>query len=150
MSLRFYIALLLLLSALGYAVFLMGRRRSGALFPRRRRAPSPQPDVREPPGKREEKIQALIRAIPKGRVVTFAVLSAHAGPGFEVLRLSREVRAFATENQLPWWRVVRREGQRGMVSSAVELGEKQQQLLEGEGIRFEDGTFRLAKYEWQP
>ncbi len=152
MPLRISISLLLLVFALVYAFFRIGR---GV----RLLGPPPAGKALEPPApptgqqvrtRREEKIKNLIRGIPKGRVVTFAVLSAHAGPGFEVLKISREVRAFASKGELPWWRVVRRDGQRGMVSSSAELAKRQQQLLEAEGIEFKKGTFDLAKYQWEP
>ncbi len=155
MPLRISISLLLLLFALAYAFFRIGR--GGRLLGSLR--PLPAGKALEPPApptgqqartRREEKIKNLIRGIPKGKVVTFAVLSAHAGPGFEVLKISREVRAFASEGELPWWRVVRRDGQRGMVSSSAELAKRQQQLLEAEGIEFQKGTFDLAKYQWEP
>jgi methylated-DNA-protein-cysteine methyltransferase-like protein len=150
-SLRFLVSLIVLLAALAYAAVKLagGMRRS---LRRSARLADPPGTAGEegPSGQPEEKVRALIRAIPKGRVVTFALLSAHAGPGFEVLKISREMRTFASEGELPWWRVVRREGQRGMVSSSAELGKKQQKLLEEEGIRFEGGTFNLTRYQWEP
>lgn len=148
MSLRFFVSLVLLLGALGYALFKLGGSRPWSLARLRGRGrPAAGGRAAVP---EEERVRDLIRSIPKGRVVTFALLSAHAGPGVEVLRISREVRAFASRDELPWWRVVRREGRRGMVSSAAELGQRQRQMLEAEGVKFDNGTFTLSRYQWEP
>ena len=150
MSLRLAVSLIVLFGALAYALFSLSRGRGFGRAAPARRSPAGKAGGTDSKPPAEHRVKQVIRSIPKGRVVTFAVLSAHAGPGFEVLKISREVRGLAGEGELPWWRVVRKEGRRGLVSSAAALGDKQRELLEAEGVHFEKGTFKLAEYQWEP
>ncbi len=95
-----------------------------------------------------EKIYAVVRKIPKGRVATYGFVALLAGNP----RWARVV-GYALHNNpapqiIPCHRVVNREGK---VAEAFVFGggNAQRDLLEKEGIIFEkDGTIDLGKYGW--
>lgn len=72
---------------------------------------------------REEKILALVRAIPEGFVTTYSDLCPEAP------RLPGRVLKLNTDKDLPWHRVVRADG-------SFAQGERQRKLLSREGIPF--------------
>lgn len=90
-----------------------------------------------------ERIYAVIRAIPPGRVLTYGQVGAVVGcparqVGYALHQLFRLPAA-----DVPWQRVVNRNG--GISTSGVE----QQTLLEAEGVVFnERGELSLARYGW--
>lgn len=93
-----------------------------------------------------EKIYAVVKSIPKGKVATYGQVAALAGNP----RWSRVV-GYALHNNpepgvIPCHRVVNREG-RITPSFAFGGEEMQRKLLEAEGIIFElDGRIDLEKY----
>lgn len=76
-----------------------------------------------PDSEREDRIIALVRAVPEGFVTTYGDLCPEAPrlPG-RVLKLTRE-------KGLPWHRIVRADG-------TFARGERQRRLLRKEGIPF--------------
>lgn len=136
-----------LLAALAYAGYRL--RRPLPAWPPLTRRPAPPP-AREIPGETqwETALRAQLRAVPKGRVVTFADLANRVGLGVSIQTVSRQVRGYQQDRKTPWWRAVRRDGARGIVPDS-ELGQKQQALLEKEGVIFQKGGFRFADHEWQ-
>ena len=95
-----------------------------------------------------EKIYNVVRQIPKGKVTTYGKVALMAGNP----RWARVV-GYALHNNpepfiIPCHRVVNREGK---VAEAFAFGggETQRQLLEKEGIVFEDdGHIDLKKFGW--
>ncbi len=94
-------------------------------------------------------LATLIDSIPKGRVATFATLAEHASQGLSPAQVARQVKGLATKSRLPWWRVVRKEGGRGLVPVSKK-GPQQRLLLEKEGVVFQEDFFPLSTYEWKP
>lgn len=149
MSQRFYLALFILLAALAYALLKMRSPLKGY-------APAPlgrRPERRTQPkttetGHKDSELANLLLSIPKGRVVTFSTLAALLGPGASPAQLSRKLHLLAARGEIPWWRVVRREGQRGLVSSS-KSGQIQRELLEKEGVLFQKRSFHLEDYQWK-
>jgi len=78
-------------------------------------------------------VLARVRAIPEGFVRSYGDISPGA-PRFGGTVLSR------TDEQVPWWRVVRSDG-------SLAKGERQRSLLEAEGIPFRGDRvdMRLAR-----
>ncbi len=91
---------------------------------------SPPQDHRPP----RAQILAAIRSIPEGFVRTYADLS----PGAP--RLTGTVLR-QTEDELPWWRVVRADG-------SLAKGERQRKLLEAEGVPFLEGRSTRVDMSW--
>lgn len=95
-----------------------------------------------------EKIYEVVKTIPKGKVTTYGQVALLAGNP----RWSRVVGYALHKNPLPGiipcHRVVTRNGEVA-ASFAFGGGETQRELLENEGIVFEnDGTIDLKKYGW--
>ncbi len=91
-----------------------------------------------------ERIYALVREIPSGRVTTYGQLGAMCGIGD-----SRVVgEAMNASHDLPWQRVI---NSRGEISLKGATGAQQRKLLEQEGVEFDaNGRVDLEKYGWVP
>ena len=94
-----------------------------------------------------EPIYALVKRIPKGRVLTYGGLA-------RALRLRGGARAAGyamaacPQGQgIPWHRVV---GAGGRILLAEPHGSLQRRLLESEGIDFRGNRFELKAHEWSP
>ncbi|MBD3259560.1 methylated-DNA--[protein]-cysteine S-methyltransferase [Candidatus Woesearchaeota archaeon] len=96
-----------------------------------------------------EQVYAVVRRIPKGRVVTYGQIAQFLGKP----RMSRQVgwalHANTDPENIPCRRVVNRSGR--CAAGFAGGGElKQRELLEKEGIVFEkDGSISLEKYRWR-
>ncbi len=95
-----------------------------------------------------EKIYRVVKQIPYGRVATYGQVAALAGNK----RWSRVVGYALHSNPdpetIPCYRVVNRFGE---VAEAFAFGGRNQQmdLLKAEGVEFENGRVKLAKYQWE-
>ncbi len=91
-----------------------------------------------------ERIYALVREIPSGRVTTYGQLGAMCG-----IADSRIVgEAMNASHGVPWQRVV---NSRGEISIKGATGAHQRELLEQEGVQFDpNGRIDLAEYGWIP
>ncbi|MEM7479936.1 MAG: MGMT family protein [Acidobacteriota bacterium] len=96
-----------------------------------------------------ERIYAVVRAVPRGRVATYGQVAALAGlPGH-----ARQV-GYALhrsgENELPWQRIINAKGE---VSPRSEPGYEglQRAILEEEGVEFNaHGRIDLRRFRWEP
>jgi methylated-DNA-protein-cysteine methyltransferase-like protein len=87
--------------------------------------------LRDPSRERDERMRALIRSIPRGKVVTYGQVAAAAGyPLYHrhVVRLLR-----GAGERLPWHRVL---GAGGQIKLPLDAGFEQRLRLESEGVRF--------------
>ena len=92
-----------------------------------------------------EKIYALARSVPYGKVTTYGQLGAMVG-----LRDMRTVgdAMNACPSDVPWQRVI---NSRGTISVQGATGSRQRALLEEEGVVFdENGHVDFAKVGWIP
>lgn len=97
-----------------------------------------------------EKIYAVARRIPRGRVATYGQIAELAGLPGRARQVGYAMAALPTSSALPWHRVI---NAAGMVSRRRVPGAElsQRQLLEGEGIRFNPlGRMDLEKVRWRP
>lgn len=86
-----------------------------------------------------EKILQLAKQIPYGKVATYGQLAALA----DSPRAGRVVGGIlsslgANETDIPWWRVVNKEGYISIRGHMPEIKELQKQLLETEGVEVSD------------
>jgi|SRR5581483_540274 methylated-DNA-protein-cysteine methyltransferase-like protein len=92
-----------------------------------------------------EKIYALARNIPYGRVTTYGQLGAMVG--LSDMRIVGDAMNAAPED-VPWQRVI---NARGMISMQGATGARQRALLEAEGVGFdENGRVNFEEVGWMP
>src|SRR2546425_1762890 len=85
-----------------------------------------------------EKVRAVVRDVGRGHVVSYGEVARRAG----YPRAARAVgNVLATSLGLPWWRVVRANGE-----LAAHSGEEQARRLRREGIAVRKGRCQLPAY----
>ena len=97
----------------------------------------------------EERIRERIRAIPRGKVATYAQIAALAGNPRGARQVARVLHSCSGTAGLPWHRVI---NSRGGISLKRGRGfEDQKRLLAGEGVRVgRGGRVGLDEFQWQP
>ena len=94
-----------------------------------------------------EKILAVVKRIPRGRVANYGQVAAMAGLPGQARQVGYALAA--TEEELPWHRVVNAKGEISARSSR-EWEKIQQVLLEREGVVFaEPGRLDIEAYRWR-
>jgi methylated-DNA-protein-cysteine methyltransferase-like protein len=101
---------------------------------------------------RYERIYAVVRRVPRGRVATYGQVASLAGLGRHARQVGYALSALPEGSGVPWHRVV---NARGEISLRDEPGSDarsdQRRRLEHEGVRFEpSGRIALARYRWRP
>ncbi|HOX49045.1 MAG TPA: MGMT family protein [Spirochaetales bacterium] len=95
-----------------------------------------------------ERIEKVLKAIPKGRVLSYGEVAALAGVPNGARLVVRVLHSRAEKSGLPWHRVLRKDG-----SIALPAGEGfdlQKALLEGEGVKVSPaGKVELGRYGWK-
>ena len=90
-----------------------------------------------------ERVWALVKKIPRGRVATYGQLSEMIDGRLTPVGVGWAIRA-AKEGSIPWQRVV---NGRGCISTDKEHPGLQRAILEAEGVRFgADGRIDLERY----
>jgi methylated-DNA-protein-cysteine methyltransferase-like protein len=103
----------------------------------------------ESPG-RWERVYAVVRRIPRGRVATYGQVAALAGLGRQARQVGYALHALPGEGFAPWHRVV---NARGAISLPPGRGADvtQRLRLEREGVRFDArGRIDLERFGWRP
>jgi len=94
-----------------------------------------------------ERVLGIVRAIPRGRVLTNGQIALLVGAPRGARQVGRVL--YYSGRSAPWQRVINRYG--GLSTYKIGSGEEQRQLLEGEGVTFgSDGTVDLKRYRWHP
>jgi methylated-DNA-protein-cysteine methyltransferase-like protein len=96
-------------------------------------------------GALRQRVHALVRRVPAGRVVTYGQVAGLVGAPRAARAVGQAMRV--CPSGVPWHRVVNGLGtisRRGDGSGAL----SQRLLLEGEGIRFVRGRIDLGRYRW--
>ncbi len=97
-----------------------------------------------------EAVYALVRKIPRGRVMTYGQIAAILGAPRAARAVGYAMRASGHREDVPWQRVI---NHRGAISARSEVGRPiiQEQLLLEEGVKFdESGSCDLEVYRWEP
>jgi len=90
----------------------------------------------------------IIRSIPRGKVLTYGDVAMLAGNPRAARRISWILNSASKKYNLAWYRVI---NSRGGVSLEGEGGDLQRQLLEAEGVKFNDlARIDLNLYRWLP
>lgn len=108
-----------------------------------------KPETRPPPENFRDRVLAIVRRIPRGKVLTYGQVAILAG----VPRAARIVGGIlfqlGPENRLPWQRVLNAQG--GLSTYRVGFGERQKTLLKQEGLRFNSRDhIDLKRHQWFP
>jgi methylated-DNA-protein-cysteine methyltransferase related protein len=99
---------------------------------------------------RWERVWAVVRRIPRGRVATYGQIAALAGLAGQARQVGYALHALPGEGFAPWHRVV---NARGAISLPPGGGADvtQRLRLEREGVRFDArGRIDLERYGWRP
>lgn len=95
-----------------------------------------------------ERVFRIVRAIPRGRVMTYGQIAEILGEGYTARTVGFVMHS--ANNKTPWHRVINAQGgcsTRGLVLPH----DKQQRMLEAEGVSFnERGRCLLQEYLWIP
>ena len=97
-----------------------------------------------------DRVYAVVRRIPRGRVATYGQVARLAGLGPHARQVGYALSALRPGSRVPWHRVI---NARGEVSRRARPGAEltQRMLLEREGHRFDArGRLRLSKVQWKP
>lgn len=97
-----------------------------------------------------ERIYAVVRQIPVGRVATYGQVAALAGLPGHARQVGYALHALKEGSNVPWHRVINAKGE---VSSRAEAGwdNFQRHLLEEEGVVFDErGRVDLERERWEP
>ncbi|MDF7798739.1 MGMT family protein [Pontiellaceae bacterium B1224] len=94
-----------------------------------------------------EEVIEIIRDIPRGKVMTYGGVAARAGSPRAARQVVRVLHTCSETEELPWWRVINREG---CISLKPGFGyEEQEDLLRAEGILVDEaGRVNLDKTRW--
>jgi methylated-DNA-protein-cysteine methyltransferase related protein len=96
-----------------------------------------------------ERVYALVRDIPKCKVMTYGQIATILGEGYTARTVGYVMHGAETES-VPWQRVINSQGKcsTGKLTIPVNL---QQELLETEGVVFSaSGKCDLNEYQWFP
>ena len=110
------------------------------------------PDARRKPTQARapltERILAVIKAIPKGKVASYGQVAALAGSPRGARQVARVLHSLSGKEKLPWHRVI---GASGMISLPAESGAEQARRLRREGVAVDArGMADLARFRWNP
>lgn len=108
-----------------------------------------KPNDKEPDKRYRERVYALVRKIPRGRVMTYGQIAYILREGYTPRTIGFVMHG-ADDSNTPWHRVINSQG-RCSTGRIVLPSDKQQRMLEAEGIEFSaQGRCDLAVYLWHP
>ena len=100
---------------------------------------------------RNQRVWAVVRRIPRGRVATYKQIAEHAvlagptGPR----QVGYALAALPPDTRIPWQRVINSQGKIS-ARGPHDDGERQRELLALEGVSIDlDGRIDLARYGWR-
>lgn len=97
-----------------------------------------------------ERIYAVVRRIPRGRVATYGQVATLAELAGHARQVGYALHALSDASSIPWHRVI---NARGQVSTRSEFGGEllQRFMLEAEGVQFNGrGRVTLLRFQWRP
>lgn len=98
---------------------------------------------------REQRIWQVVLAIPPGRVASYGQVADMAGLGRQARFVGRALGKLPAGHSVPWYRVIRTTGQLAFPAGS-ETFNRQQQLLEAEGVEVLRGRVSMRRYRWLP
>ena len=96
-----------------------------------------------------DRIYAVIRRVPRGRVATYGQVARLAGLPGHARQVGYALHALRSSTALPWQRIVNAAGAISLRRSGGALS--QRLLLEREGVTFDArGRVSLTRFGWRP
>ncbi len=98
-----------------------------------------------------ERIYAIVRQIPAGKIATYGDIATLAGLRDQARLVGYALHALPPHSNVPWHRVINAKGgiSNGHAREGAEL--EQRVRLEKEGIEFNaNGRTSLARFRWRP
>ena len=95
---------------------------------------------------RFRRIWEVVEGIPQGCVLNYGEVARLAGLPGRARLVGRALARAPKKRALPWHRVVNAQGKISFAADSSR-GRKQRQLLEAEGIAFEDDVIELERYK---
>lgn len=102
----------------------------------------------EPPSS-YDRIYAVVRRIPRGRVASYGQVARLAGLPRHARLVGYALHNLPGETRLPWHRVVAADG-RIAKRAFPEDGRWQRELLEKEGVTLVAGAVDMEQFAWRP
>ena len=100
---------------------------------------------------RYERVYAVVRRIPRGRVATYGQVAMLAGLPGQARFVGYALAALPTRSAVAWQRVVNAQGRVSPRGHGSECEALQKAMLRREGVRFgREGAIALAIYQWRP
>jgi len=97
-----------------------------------------------------QRIYAVVRRVPRGRVATYGQIAKLAGLPGGARQVGYALHGLGRDERIPWQRVVNARGEIS-VRSIPGPEEMQRVLLEDEGVEFGlRGHIDLSRYQWRP
>jgi methylated-DNA-protein-cysteine methyltransferase-like protein len=97
---------------------------------------------------RFERIYAVVRKIPRGKVATYGQIAALAGMPRHARYVGSALRSLPDDSEVPWHRVINAGG-RVSCRSHGDHDDLQRVLLEQEGIAFgKNGRIPMLDHQW--
>lgn len=98
-----------------------------------------------------ERIFAIVRRIPRGRVATYGQIASLAGLDRHARLVGYAMSALPRGTRVPWHRVINAKGITSARSGNPAGAFNQRLLLETEGVKFDSrGRVSLERYGWSP
>jgi methylated-DNA-protein-cysteine methyltransferase-like protein len=95
-----------------------------------------------------EQVYALVRRVPRGRIVSYGGVAALLGRPRAARAVGRALFDLPDGHAIPWWRVVNRNGEIS-IKGVIHGPAVQRALLEKEGVRFDPaGRIDWQRYGW--
>lgn len=98
---------------------------------------------------RWDRLYAVIRRVPRGRVATYGQIAELAGLEGHARQVGYALHALPANSGVPWHRIVNARGEVSLRSSG-DSHELQRMLLEAEGVVFDlRGRIDLERFRWK-
>jgi methylated-DNA-protein-cysteine methyltransferase-like protein len=97
-----------------------------------------------------ERIYAVVRKIPRGRVTTYGSVARLAGLPRQARLVGYALHALTAQAPLPWHRVINAQGKLSLVRAGRSSGLTQRLRLEAEGVQVDAaGRVSLKRFGWR-
>jgi len=94
-----------------------------------------------------EKVIAIIKAIPRGMVLSYGQVALMAGHPKAARQVVWALKTQSRKHKLPWHRVL---GKGGVIRLQPLMGREEQMfLLEQEGVMITDGVVSMEQFQWK-